>query len=209
MLRIEAMTESAPATAAAGPERRCIASGRVLPPERMIRFVVAPDGALTPDIDRRLPGRGMWVVAEKAALDKAMAKDLFSRAARQKVLVPADLPQRLEALLLGRVIDTLGLARRAGRAVAGYEKVQEFLARKGAGAILLAGDAGKDARARLGGRGPRPIETLDAAELGAAFARDQAVHAAIAPGKLAQRVTIDAARLAGLRGLPTASAEQV
>ncbi|MGE0151909.1 MAG: RNA-binding protein [Reyranellaceae bacterium] len=213
MQRIGIMDEGAPDADAAdaGPLRRCIATERSLAPERLIRFVVAPDGTLTPDIERRLPGRGLWVAAEKAALDKAVAKNLFARAARRAIAVPADLPQRLQALLLQRLLDTLGLARRAGQAVAGHDKVQEFLVRNGAGALLLASDAGKDARGRIGGlaRGAAVIEALDAAELGAAFGREQAVFAVVAPGRLAQRLTMDAARLQGLRGLPTAPREQV
>lgn len=213
MQRIETMTQAAPEAAAmeAGPVRRCIATQRPLAPEQAIRFVVAPDGALTPDLERRLPGRGMWVAAEKEALDKAVAKDLFSRAARQKLALPANLPQLLQRLLLQRLLDALGLARRAGQAVAGYEKVQEFVVRHGAGVLLLAGDAGRDAKGRSGAlsRGAPVVEILGAAELGAAFAREQAVFAAIAPGRLAQRVIVDSARLAGLRGLPTAPREQV
>jgi predicted RNA-binding protein YlxR (DUF448 family) len=213
LLRIETMSESVPEIVAddAGPLRRCIASERSLPPEQLIRFVVAPDGSLTPDLERRLPGRGMWVAAEKAALEKAVAKNLFSRAARQKIAVPEDLPQRLQSLLLQRVLDTLGLARRAGQAVAGHDKVQEFIARNGAGVLMLASDAGNDARNRSAGiaRGAPVIRVLDAVELGAAFAREQAVFAVVAPGKLAQRLTIDSARLTGLRGLPTALREQV
>jgi predicted RNA-binding protein YlxR (DUF448 family) len=213
LLRIETMSEGAPETAGedAGPLRRCIATGESLPPERLIRFVVAPDHTLTPDIDRRLPGRGMWVSADREALDKAMAKNLFARAARASVIVPQDLPQRLQSLLLQRLLDTLGLARRAGQAVAGNVRVQEFLARKPAGLLLLASDAGQDAQGRMASmaRGAPVVTILDAAELGAAFAREQAVFAVMAPGKLAQRMTIDSARLAGLRGLPTASLEQV
>jgi predicted RNA-binding protein YlxR (DUF448 family) len=213
LLRIETMSEGAPETAGedAGPLRRCIATGESLPPERLIRFVVAPDSTLTPDIDRRLPGRGMWVSADREALDKAMAKNLFARAARASVMVPQDLPQRLQSLLLQRLLDTLGLARRAGQAVAGNVRVQEFLARKPAGLLLLASDAGHDAQGRMASmaRGAPVVTILDAAELGAAFAREQAVFAVMAPGKLAQRMTIDSARLAGLRGLPTASLEQV
>jgi predicted RNA-binding protein YlxR (DUF448 family) len=212
LLRIETMSGTAPEIAGdAGPLRRCIATERSLPPERLIRFVVAPDGSLTPDIDRRLPGRGLWLSADKEALAKAMAKNSFARAARQKIDVPQDLPQRLQSLLLHRLLDTLGLARRAGQAVAGHDKVQEFIARNGAGVLLLATDAGNDARNRGPGmaRGAPLIQVLDAAELGAAFAREQAVFAVVAPGKLAQRLTIDSARLAGLRGLPTAPPEQV
>ncbi len=207
------MTEEAQVAAAqvAPSLRRCLASGESLPPERLIRFVVAPDGTLTPDIERRLPGRGMWVQAEAAAIAKAMAKGLFSRAARAKVIMPADLPQRLQGLLLQRMIDGLGLARRAGQAVAGHDKVQAFVAEGRAGLLLLASDAGRDAHARAQalGRGIAVVEAMEAFELGVAFARDQAVYVAVAPGRLAQRLEIDAARLKGLRGLPTAPGEQV
>lgn len=191
--------------AAAGPLRRCIASGDSLPPERLVRFVVAPDGTLTPDLDRRLPGRGVWVSAQRQAIEQAVAKNLFARAARRKVAVPAELPARLQALLLQRLLDTLGLARRAGQAVAGHDKVQEFVAQGRAGLLLLARDAGADAQGRSGAlarRGLPVVTALDAVEQGAIFARDRAVFVAVAPGRLAQRLMVDAARLQGLRGLP-------
>ena len=194
MLRIETMSGTAPEISGeAGPLRRCIATERSMPPEHLIRFGVAPDGSLTPDIDRRLPGRGFWLSADKDALAKAMAKNSFARAARQKIEVPQDLPQRLQSLLLHRLLDTLGLARRAGQADAGHDKVQEFITRNGAGAMLLAADAGNDARNRGPGmgRGAPVIQVLDAAELGAAFTREQAVFAVVAPGKLAQKHIID------------------
>ena len=204
-------TQAASADSAAPSLRRCLASGESLPPERLIRFVVAPDGTLTPDVERRLPGRGMWVSAERTAIEKAAAKGLFSRAARAKVNVPDDLVARLQGLLLQRVIDGLGLARRAGQAVAGHDKVQEYVGQGRAGLLLLAIDAGRDARAKANslGRGLAVAEALDAFELGVAFARDQAVYVAVAPGRLAQRIAIDSARLQGLRGLPTAPPEQV
>lgn len=215
MQPIETMNQTAPAAetpdGAATPLRRCIATGESLPPEKLIRFVVAPDDTLTPDIERRLPGRGMWVTAEKAAIEQAMAKNLFARAARRKVAVPEDLLQRLQSLVLQRVLDTLGLARRAGQAVAGHDKVREFVGRQRAGLMLFASDAGADARSKIGAlaQGLTVIEALDALEQGAAFSRDQAVFVAVAPGRLAQRLILDSARLQGLRGLPTAPREQV
>jgi predicted RNA-binding protein YlxR (DUF448 family) len=212
---IEAMEQTAPAAetpdGAATPLRRCIATGESLAPEKLIRFVVAPDDTLTPDIERRLPGRGMWITAEKAAIEQAMAKNLFARAARRKIVVPEDLLPRLQSLVLQRVLDTLGLARRASQAVAGHDKVREFVGHKRAGLMLFASDAGADARSKIGAlaQGLPVIEALDALEQGAAFSRDQAVFVAVAPGRLAQRLILDSARLRGLRGLPTAPREQV
>jgi hypothetical protein len=70
--------------------------------------------------------------------------------------------------------------------------------------MLLARDAGRDARSKVGGlAGDAPIVTaLAAAELGAAFGRDEAVFVAVSAGRLAERLAVDAARLEGLRAAP-------
>ena len=94
-------------------------------PERMIRFVVGPEGDVVPDLARRLPGRGMWVRAERSAVEQAVAKKLFSKAARAAVKADDDLPERVERLLLERALGDLepgppgrpgGGGLRAGRA---------------------------------------------------------------------------------------------
>ena len=82
-----------------GAERKCIATGEVLPKGRMIRFVVGPGEMIVPDIMGKLPGRGIWVSATREALEKAVAKKLFARAARQAVELPEDLVGQVEALL--------------------------------------------------------------------------------------------------------------
>src|SRR6476659_10037483 len=77
-----AMTQIAPtAPAVTGPMRTCIATGEEGTPERMIRFVVGPQGDVVPDLARRLPGRGMWVTAERKTPERAVEKNLFSKAA--------------------------------------------------------------------------------------------------------------------------------
>jgi len=56
-------------------ERRCIASGKVQPTTGMIRFVVGPESEIVPDVLGKLPGRGIWITAERAALEKAFEND--------------------------------------------------------------------------------------------------------------------------------------
>ena len=65
------------------PERRCIATGEVQPKRGLIRFVVGPEGEIFPDLAEKLPGRGIWVAADRAALRKAAGKGLFARAAKE------------------------------------------------------------------------------------------------------------------------------
>ena len=128
-----------------GPQRTCIATGETGAPERMIRFVVGPEGDVVPDLARRLPGRGLWVKAERAAVERAVAKNLFARAARASVKPAADLAERVERLLLERALADLSRARRAGRAVAGFVKVEQMVGQRRAG---LAGRGRRGRRRR-------------------------------------------------------------
>ena len=64
--------------------RKCIVSGEARPRDRMIRFVAGPVGELVPDLDEKLPGRGIWLSAERDMVNTALAKDLFSRCGAPK-----------------------------------------------------------------------------------------------------------------------------
>lgn len=184
------------------PERKCIATGESQPRAGLIRFVIGPDGMVVPDVLGRLPGRGIYVAADRAAIDKAAAKGLFSRAARQPVKAPEGLSDLIEAQLLRRVIDFLSMARRAGEAVTGYEKVKEWLVKGQARVLIQASDGSERGKTKL--HPPEGedsfIGCLSSGELGLAFGRERAIHAALAAGGLERRVVEEAARLAGLRG---------
>lgn len=184
------------------PERRCIVTGESQPKAGLIRFCAGPDGQVVPDVLGRLPGRGFYVVADRKALEKAAAKGLFARAARQPVKVPEGLADLVEELLLRRVVDLVSLARKAGAAVMGFEKTKDWLVKGQAKILLQASDGSESGKSKL--RPPAGPETfigcLTARELGLAFGREHAIHGALAAGGLTTRVVEEAARLAGLRG---------
>ncbi|SES09133.1 hypothetical protein SAMN04490244_105299 [Tranquillimonas rosea] len=183
------------------PERRCIATGERHPKRGLIRFVVSPENAIIPDVAEKLPGRGIWVSAERSALDTAVSKRLFSRAARQQVTVPETLVSDVEGILLRRVQDRLALARKAGKAVAGYEKVKDWLGKDEAAILLQASDGsdrGKSKLHRPRGRGSY-FDILSAVELGLSFGREHVIHAALAAGGLTDSFRDDAVRLSGVR----------
>ncbi|MCB6178044.1 RNA-binding protein [Rhodobacter sp. Har01] len=183
------------------PERKCIVSGAVGPKAGLIRFVVGPDATVVPDLTGRLPGRGIYVSADRAMIAKAAAKGLFSRAAKAPVKAPADLADLVESLVLRRVVDLLSLARKAGAAVMGYEKVKDWLVTGRATVLIQAEDGSERGKTKL--RAPNGenslISCLSAGEIGLAFGRERAIHAALAAGGLTTRVVEEAARLAGLR----------
>lgn len=148
-----------------------------------------------------LPGRGLWLTPRRDILERAVAKGLFARAARRSLVVAAGCADRVEALLAQRCCETIGLARRGGLAVAGYEKVCEAI-RGGKAALILAALDGAE-----GGRGKirslarhLPLATvLTATEMGAVFGRDHVVHVALGDGRLSRRLMTEAQKLAGFR----------
>lgn len=191
---------------ASGRERRCIVTGETLPDEKRVRFVVGPENQVVPDIEETLPGRGIWVTAERAAIEKAVAKSLFSRAAKAEVKADADLPDRVERLLVRRMTGDLGLARKSGALVFGFDNVERALSDKVPPAVLIeASDGARDGRRKLRnaslnqGVKARVIEVLSSSELALALGRENVIHAAVKPGRLAERLILEAARLEGFR----------
>lgn len=183
------------------PERRCLVTGDRDDKAALLRFVVGPDDVVVPDILGRLPGRGMYLRSDRAVIDTALRKRVFSRGAKRQVAAPDDLPVQVEAALLRRVIELLSLARKSGAAIAGYEKVKDWLVGGNAAVLLQASDGSERGKAKL-----RPpdgpdslIDFLTASELGMAFGREKVIHSALAGGGLTARVVEEAARLQGMR----------
>jgi len=183
-----------------GPERKCIATGEVQPKYGLIRFVAGPDDVVVPDILGKLPGRGVYVAADRAALQRAVDKNLFARGLKQKVSVPPDLVDAVERQLVRRVVDLISLARKSGAAVAGYEKVKAWLDREDAEVLIQAIDGSGRGKSKLSTpHFGRYIGWLTADELGMAFGRETVIHAALASGGLGKRVVEEAQRLRGMR----------
>jgi hypothetical protein len=168
----------------------------------LLRFVVGPDGGIVPDVDARLPGRGLWLLPRRDIVERAVTKRVFARAARRPVVASAELADRCEALLARRCCDALGLARRAGLAVAGYERVSEAVRRGNAALLLLARDGAETGRRRMvagAAPGVALANVLDASELSGVFGRERITFVAVGPGSLCSRLQAELQRLAGFR----------
>lgn len=188
-----------------GPERKCIATGETQPKYGLVRFVVGPDATVYPDVMGKLPGRGMYVSADRKAINKAVSKGMFARAAKEQVKAPATLADDVETQLVRRIVDLISLARKSGHAVAGYEKVKDWLSKEVAEILIQASDGS--------GRGKTKLSTphygsyigwLTADELGLAFGRQNVIHGALASGGLTKRVVEEAQRLKGVREITAA-----
>ena len=201
---METAAAKAPATLAeAARQRRDIVSGMVMEEARLIRFVAGPDGAAVPDLARKLPGRGLWVAADRASVETAARKGLFARAAKAKVAAAADLADQVQSLLRRRLLAGLGLARRAGDLTSGFEKVSAAIASGKAAWLIEASDGAADGRRKLLGQthrqDPPPglVGLFSAEELGLALGLENVIHTAFLAGRAADRWTLDVNRLSG------------
>ncbi len=202
MLAAETRPDDAPRPRArSAPERRCLVSRELGDARAMIRFVVSPAGEVVPDVDGRLPGRGLWLTARRDIVATAVARGAFQKAARARVEVAPDLAERVEGLLARRCLDLIGMARRAGLAVCGFEKVRSLIARDRAGVVIQASDAAPGGRDRLRTMavGRPEVVLFTVAELARAFGRETVVHAALERGSMAESFLRETARLAGFR----------
>jgi uncharacterized protein len=182
-------------------QRRCIATGEIHDRSSLLRFVVGPNGELVADMASRLPGRGLWLTPRRDILESAIARRLFARSARRSIITPAGLADRVEALLVQRCLDAIGFGRRAGLAVAGFEKVCEAMRTGKATLLLLAIDGAEGGRRKIRalGCGPPIAIVLTAKEMGAIFGRDHVVNIAIGDGNLSSRLIAIAEKIAGFR----------
>lgn len=205
------------------PERRCLVTGEVRPRDELLRFVVGPDDLVVPDLDNRLPGRGLWLIGRHDIVAQAREKRVFARGARRAV-TPMTGPkgETLEAFVEGelvrRAVNALTLARKAGAYVSGFEKVRSALSELAAGdrmavgqrqtgqaVLLCARDAGADGRQKVAQLAAHVkdvvrIDVFDAATLGQVSGRDRTVHALVLPGGAARQIGDAANRLAVYRG---------
>jgi predicted RNA-binding protein YlxR (DUF448 family) len=177
-----------------------------MPDNRLIRFVADPDGHVVPDAGAKLPGRGLWVEASRDAVNTAVEKKLFSRAAKAQVTAGTDLAARAEKALVTRMLGDLGIARRSGALVLGFDNVlRALMGPKPPKVLIEAFDGAADGKRKLYAAAHRlelqcvVIESLTSAELGLALGRENVIHAAVQPGGLAERLTFDAERLSGFR----------
>jgi predicted RNA-binding protein YlxR (DUF448 family) len=188
-----------------GGERFCAATGAVTPVADMIRFVVAPDGTVVPDLKRRLPGRGMWITATRPALRNAVARNAFAKGFKREVRVTADFLESTERLLERAALDALAMAHKAGKTAAGFAKTEAALTHDRVVGLIRAADAAADGIRKLdAARRRRCAETAEnivvigsftSAQLDLAFGRSNVIHAALLAGPESETFLARAARL--------------
>lgn len=191
--------------------RLCIVSRDAVSREAGLRFVVDPDGACVFDARAKLPGRGVWLTANKDALEKAMKTGAFARGFKQQVSVAEDLTTHIEAALLKRCQNHLSLCQKAGELVLGAGAIENFIeqtSRHALRCLIQAKNSDRDSRRSLSKRAFRAQESLHWAgamlgeELGEGLGKSFVAHCAIKSGSMAQGWQLAYNKLIGFRDAP-------
>lgn len=193
------------ARAGESPLRTCVVSRRQDTPANLLRFVVAPDGTIVPDIDCRLPGRGVWTCLDRKTVETAVRTRAFNKGMKRETQIATDLPDLVERLLLQRALTSLSMCNKAGLALAGFTKVENAIA-EGSLGVLLHGEGGSadgidkldrrfNAMCRDLGRVPRIIRSFTIEQMSLALGRSNVVHAALKMGGAAQHFLTQVERL--------------
>ena len=194
---------------ASAPQRTCALTRETLPAEALLRFVVSPSGEVVPDVKHKLPGRGLWITATSAALEEAVARNVFARGFKREVRIPADLPAQTERLLERAALDALAIAGKSGNVAAGFAKVEAALAHDDVVALIHAADAAGDGKRKLAAAlrretGEKPgeiaiIEEFSGSQLDLALNRPNVIHAALLAGAVSGTFLARATRLTRYR----------
>lgn len=191
-----------------GPIRQCAVNRERLAQTEMIRFARAPDGTVTPDVAGKLPGRGVWIKADRASVETAASKGAFSRGFKAQATPPENLSDLIDALLVKRLQGVLGMAKRAGKVVLGFDQVRDSIRKRPPGIVLEASDGAEDGRNKVYFLAKAIYEhvtvsgALNSSELGMAFGRSHVIHGLLEAGVFSKRWSQDYQRLAGFRQLP-------
>ena len=180
-----------------------------MPKEALIRLVLGPEGTLVPDLAEKLPGRGVWVTAdgellEAAEKNKGLIKGA-SRSLKTGVKPRSDSEEPLSAQIAGllrkRLLDRLGLIKKAGELVTGFDKIGAALGKGVEPALLIeADDAGPDGRRKLQNRLPDGLQVagfLSREELSEALGLENVVHCLVLKGGGAEKLKVDLSRARG------------
>ena len=206
--------DAGPRKGGPGAERLCAATRAVKPVDELIRFVIGPDGVV-PDLKRKLPGRGLWVSAERATLKDAIARNVFARGFKREVRVTPELLDQTEHLLVRSALDALAIAGKSGLVAAGFAKAEAALGRDRVVGLIHASDAGADGVAKLAGALRRRddadsitiIKAFTTAQLDLALGRSNVVHAALLAGSANDTFLARFARLERFRTGTTAPSD--
>jgi hypothetical protein len=190
-----------------GPQRTCLGCRKAFARNDLLRFVLAPQGALLVDYRGRLPGRGAYTCVDRDCIAEAVRRRQFPRTFKREPLPVADdfITLELSRQIQERICGLLGMARKAHQLLSGSSLVLDRLS---AGAplafILIASDVsdgiGQKVVGRATNRSVRFYRMFEKEFLGRLLGTGQRSVLALVPGSLAKAIRVELERYQRIAG---------
>jgi len=187
--------EAHPGKRAGGPVRQCAVTRERLAPDALIRFARGPDGTVVPDVFGKIPGRGVWISANQSTLEEGLKTGVFSRAFKAQSTPIDDIVEEVKRQLVQRCTGLLGMAKKSGVAVLGFDQVRAYIRKQAPGWLIEASDGAEDGRNKVHFLAKAIYEDV-------AFGREHVIHALLEQGSLSDTFSIAYQRLIGFRDAP-------
>ncbi|WP_375611814.1 MULTISPECIES: RNA-binding protein [unclassified Bartonella] len=177
-------------------ERTCIVTRKNASAQTLIRFVIGPNNQIVPDLKANLPGRGVWISAHHAVIEKAIKQKAFHRNFKTDVEVAPNLVHVVDTLLLKAALSSLSMARKAGAIVMGATKVDAAIRSGKVILVLHAKETTEDGKRKIAqaihsiqqqtNRTIKTISLFTSDEMRVAFGSNPVMHAALLDTKAAE-----------------------
>jgi uncharacterized protein len=160
------------------------------------------------DVGARLPGRGVWVTANRESIALAIRRGATGIFKLRANAPPPDLADRVQAGLKRRCLDGLGLGRKAAAIAVGFDQVEAAIRAAPPLVMVEAADGSAEGRERLWRTAiglwetpPAVAGCFTAEELGVALGRGPVVHIVWLQERMARRWSAEVSRLAGFQSI--------
>ncbi|MDD4520092.1 MAG: DUF448 domain-containing protein [Alphaproteobacteria bacterium] len=159
--------------------RTCLITRKALPKEELLRFVISDEGDLVFDLENKLPGRGFWLLADKKVLQEALLKKPFHT---PKLKIEEGFEKKVEERLLKRILSFIGLAKKSGVLIAGFDSVKINLIKEKLQILFLASDGAENGQEKVNAvlekmvKKPLICSDFSSKELAFSLNRDKVVY---------------------------------
>lgn len=183
---------------------QCALTGKLLPREKTIRFVIGPDNTVIADLSEELPGEGIRLLGYRGTLEASIRDGSFTGLfAKERLeddpIISASFVDKIESQLMDKVLGLIGLARRAGSVLNGFAKVEGSLKSGKCKLLLTASDGAEDGRMKMTRLAEavecQQVTILPSARLSMALGQTNVIHAGIIGSGWADRLNASIDRL--------------
>lgn len=122
-----------------GPQRTCISCRETTEKKQLVRYVLDPQSRVLVDYRQKLPGRGVYTCFSHSCIEMAVKRQGFKRGFKHDCY-PVDTKElngQLRLAVEQKIINLIGMARKAGEVSSGSNAVIDLLKKPQLPALVL------------------------------------------------------------------------